>query len=211
MSKHRTFTVGEEIANSLTHGVGVLLSVVGVVILVTFAVLRGNVWHIVSFSIFGITLILLYMASTLYHGTSEPAAKMRFKKLDHCAIFLLIAGSYTPFMLISLRGAWGWSLLAVIWFLAFSGITLKFVSMPKFQKISLAIYLFMGWLCVIAFEELLQRVPPLSLTLMILGGLSYTFGVIFYVWRKLPYGHAVWHIFVMSGSALHYFSILSIL
>lgn len=210
-NNHQRYTVREEIVNSLTHGVGALLSIAGLVVLVVFAVLHGDVWHIVSFSIFGSTLVLLYLASSLYHSVSEPTAKMFFKKLDHSAIFLLIAGSYTPFMLVSLRGAWGWSILAIIWALAIFGIILKFIFMPRFGKVSVAIYLFMGWFCVVALKELSEHVPPLSLTLMILGGLSYTAGVIFYAWRGLPYGHAVWHIFVLSGSMLHYFSVLSIL
>ncbi len=203
------YTVGEEIANSISHGIGTLLSIAGLIVLIVIAALHGNAWHIVSFSIFGSTLIILYLASTLYHSLTNPSAKIVFKKIDHSAIFLLIAGSYTPFMLVNLRGAWGWSIIGIIWALAIAGIVLKFCCISKFPKISVALYLFMGWLSIIAFKEMINNIPHLSIILIIMGGLSYTVGVIFYIWRKLPYNHAVWHIFVLSGSVFHYFAVLN--
>lgn len=207
----KQYSVGEEIVNSLTHGVGMLLSIAGLVVLVVFAVLYGDNWHIVSFSIFGGTLIVLYGASTLYHSFTNPRVKQIFKKLDHSAIFLLIAGTYTPFVLVSIRGTWGWSLFGVIWALAVAGIIMKFVSIFKFQKLAMVLYVFMGWLGVIAAREIVNGVPLPSLILLVVGGLSYTTGVIFYAARKLPFNHAIWHIFVLCGSVSHYFSVLYIL
>jgi hemolysin III len=201
----------EEIANSLTHGFGTLMSIVGLVIMVVLAVCHGDVWQVVSFSIFGSTLILLYLASTLYHSISHPTVKKFLKVFDHSAIYLLIAGTYTPFVLVTLRGAWGWSIFGIIWGLAIVGILLKCVFVGRFHNLAIAIYIFMGWFCLVASKQLLSNLLPFSLLLLILGGLSYTLGVIFYSWRKLPYNHAIWHLFVLAGSAFHYFSVLSIL
>ena len=205
------YRLGEEIANSITHGLGALLSAAGVAILIVAAVANGNSWHIVSFSIFGTTLVLLYLASTLYHSFSHLAVKKIFKVIDHSAIYLLIAGSYTPFLLVNLRGWWGWSLLAIIWACAIAGIVLKGVCIGRFHKTSVAIYVAMGWICIVAFKQFLIHVPYLSMLLLILGGLSYTVGIIFYAWQKMPYNHAVWHLFVLSGSVLHYLSVLATL
>jgi len=207
----RQYTIGEEIVNSITHGLGAILSIAGLVILIVFAALYGDNWHIVSFSIFGGTLVVLYLASTLYHSFSNPSVKKVFKKLDHSAIFLLIAGTYTPFVLVSLRGAWGWSIFGVIWSLAIFGIVTKFSNISRFRKASVVIYLFMGWLGLIAAKEMLNGVPLLSLKLLVVGGLSYTGGVIFYCWKKLPFNHGIWHVSVLCGSVAHYFSILFIL
>ena len=201
-------TVGEQIANSISHGIGALLSIAGLVILIVWAVGYGNAWHIVSFSIFGSTLIMLYLASTLYHSLPMPRVKNVFRIIDHSAIFLLIAGTYTPFMLVNLRGPWGWIIFGIIWGLAIIGILSKIFYLSKFQKSSVVLYVLMGWLCIIAGKELVTHVPHLSLTLLIFGGVAYMIGLIFYGWRKLPYHHAVWHIFVLSGSILHYFSVL---
>jgi hemolysin III len=187
-------TVGEEIVNSITHGIGALLSIAGLVILIVWAAGSGSGWQMVSCSIFGGTLIILYLASTLYHGLPMPRVKQAFKIIDHSAIFLLIAGTYTPFMLLNLRGPWGWSILAIIY-------------ISKFRKNSVALYVFMGWLGMVAIKEIFAHVPPLSLTLIILGGVSYTAGLAFYGWRKLPYHHAVWHIFVIGGSISHYLAV----
>ncbi|KAA3610943.1 MAG: hemolysin III family protein [Calditrichaeota bacterium] len=201
---------GEELANSISHGFGVVLSIAGLVVLIIAAATHGTVWHLVSFSIFGSTLIILYLASTLYHSIPKLAWKRILKKFDHAAIFLLIAGSYTPFMLVNLRGAWGWSMFGVIWGLAITGVVLKMFFAHKYAKISTAIYVIMGWLCVIAFKQMLMHVPVFSLKLLIAGGLSYTGGVVFYVWKRLPYNHAIWHGFVLGGSILHFFSVLNI-
>ena len=205
------YTLGEEIANTVTHGLGALLSITGLVILVICAVAYGSVWHVVSYAIFGSTLIILYLASTLYHGLPAPAAKRLFKIIDHSAIFLLIAGTYTPFLLTNLRGAWGWSLFGVIWGLSAVGIFLKCVCISRFQKASVIIYIGMGWLIVIAMREMAIHVQTTSILLLVAGGLFYTVGVLFYVWRRLPYNHAIWHLFVMGGSVSHYFSVYSLL
>lgn len=204
----KPYTIGEEIANSITHGIGILVSIVGLVFLIISAVTQGNAWHVVSFSIFGSTMIFLYLASTLYHSLPNPAVKMIFKQIDHSAIFLLIAGTYTPFTLIHLRGAWGWTIFGIIWALAISGIILKIFTATRFKKLSLTLYILMGWLCVIAFKEMITKIPTLSLTLLMIGGFFYTTGVVFYIWKKLPYGHAIWHLFVLSGSAFHFFAVL---
>lgn len=204
----RQYTTGEEIANSITHGIGTLLSIAGLILLIIIAARYGDAWHIVSFSIFGSTLIFLYLASTLYHSLPNPSAKMILKRIDHSAIFLLIAGTYTPFTLIHLRGAWGWSIFGIIWGLAIAGIALKIFFVSRFKKLSLILYLAMGWLCIIALKEMIHNIPSLSLTLLIIGGLLYTAGVAFYAWKKLPYGHAVWHLFVLGGSASHFFAVL---
>jgi hemolysin III len=207
----KQYSVAEEVFNSLTHGVGTILSIAGLVVLVAFAALYGDNWHIVSFSIFGGALIVLYGASTLYHSFTNPTAKKIFKKLDHSAIFLLIAGTYTPFVLVSIRGAWGWCLFGVIWTLAVAGITMKCVSIFKFQKLAMVLYIFMGWLGVIAAKQIINGVPLPSLVLLVVGGLSYTTGVIFYGAKKLPFNHGIWHVFVLAGSVSHYFSVLYIL
>jgi hemolysin III len=202
------YSLGEEIAHSVTHGLGLLLSLWGLTILVAAASLRGDVWHIVGCSIFGTTLVLLYAASTLYHATPGSRAKSVFQRFDHAAIFLLIAGTYTPFTLVSLRGGWGWTLLALVWGLAILGIVLQ-VTVPSWAKrISVPLYLVMGWLGVVAAEPLARSVHPDGLALLILGGVTYTLGVIFYAWRRLPYNHAVWHVFVMVGSVCHFSCVL---
>jgi hemolysin III len=202
------YTAGEEIANSLTHGLGVLLSIIGLVVLIITASFYGDVWHILSFSIFGGTLITLYLASTLYHSISNPLLKIGLKKVDHSAIFLLIAGTYTPFLLVHLRGALGWSLFGVIWALAATGILIKVFCMHQTKKLSVGLYLFMGWLCLIAMKELMHTLPLESVSFLIVGGALYTVGVVFYSWKKLPYNHTVWHLFVLGGSISHFFSVL---
>ena len=205
------YTTREELANSLTHGIGVFLSIAGLTILVLFASLYGNPWHIVSFSIFGVSLFVLYSSSTLYHSINHPVAKKILRFFDHSAIFLLIAGTYTPFVIVNLRGGWGWSIFGVIWACAIIGIVIKSVLMGRFEKLSVAVYVVMGWLCLIALKQIVIHVPPFSIDLLLLGGLSYTTGVIFFAWRKLPYHHAIWHLFVLTGSLFHYFSVLALL
>jgi hemolysin III len=198
----------EELANSITHGIGLLLSVAGFVVLLVFAILHGTANHIVACSIYGATLICLYTASTLYHAVISPRAKRALKIFDHSAIYLLIAGTHTPFLLLDLRGAWGWSLFGVVWGLAFAGIVFKFWFVDHFDYLSTAIYLAMGWLVVIAAKPILAHVPTVTLLWILAGGILYSSGVVFYVWKRLPYGHVVWHLFVMGGSACHYVAIL---
>lgn len=201
-------TFGETLANSISHGIGTVLSLVGGIILIAWAATYGTSRHLVGVSIFGGSLIILYFASTLYHSLPASRLKYLFQIMDHAAIYLLIAGTYTPFLLVNLRGPWGWSLLSIIWACALVGVLLKIFCMAKFHKSSMALYVLMGWLCVAAGKEFLLHVPPLSLGLLICGGLAYTGGLIFFGWGKLPYHHAVWHLFVLTGSICHYFSVL---
>ncbi len=202
------YSLGEEIANSVTHGVGVVLSIAGLAVLTAFASVFGTAWHIVSCSIYGTTQILLYTASTLYHSLPLSRAKAVLRVLDHSAIFLLIAGTYTPFTLVNLRGPWGWSLLSAVWVLAVLGIALQSRLIRQKALITTLPYIGMGWLAVIGLEPLLERVAPGGLALLLAGGLAYTVGAVFYVWRRLPYHHAIWHLFVLTGSACHYFAVL---
>ncbi len=205
------YSVSEEILNSITHGIGTGLSVIGGMVLIVLATLYGDAWRLVSFTVYSITLVILYLASTLYHSVRDPQLKRIFKILDHSCIYLLIAGTYTPFLLVSLRGPWGWTLLGVIWGLALVGIIFKTLSAQRFRRFLVLGYLLMGWLCVIAGRELLLRVPAGGLFWLALGGGLYTVGVLFYAWRKLPYSHAIWHLFVLGGSICHYLAVLSLL
>ena len=202
------YSLGEEIANSVSHGIGALLAVVGLVVLTVFAALRGNVWHIVGCSVFGVALVLVYTTSTLYHGIQHPRAKAVFRALDHSAIFILIAGTYTPFALVSLRGPWGWSLFGVIWGLAVLGIILQTGVLRRGTAASVFLYVGMGWVAVIVIKPLLDAVPPGGIMLLLIGGVAYTAGTGFYLWRRLPYHHALWHGFVLLGSVSHFFAVL---
>lgn len=201
------YSLGEEIAHAITHGIGIPLSIAALVVLVTFSALYGDAWHITSTAIYGTTLVLLYTASTLYHGIPQPRAKIVLQQLDHAAIFLLIAGTYTPFTLVNLRGPWGWALLVLVWGLAITGVILELWGSPRFRRWSLLLYLGLGWLVVIAIKPMLNVVEPGGLLLLLAGGLSYTLGAGFYVWERLAYNHAIWHLFVLAGSVLHFFSI----
>lgn len=205
---HPKYTFGEELANSITHGFGIALSIAGLVILVVLSAIHGNAWHVVSCAIYGTTMILLYTASTLYHSFRNPNIKRAMRVLDHSSIYLLIAGTYTPFTLVTLNGPWGWSLFGVVWGLALAGIVFKVYFTGRFPKISTIIYVGMGWIAVIAIKPLIDILPTGGLIFLFGGGLSYTFGVVFYVWHKLPYHHAVWHLFVLGGTVLHFFGIL---
>jgi hemolysin III len=200
-------SIGEEIASSVTHGVGGLLAIAGLAVLVTFAAIRGSAWHVVGCSIFGATMVLLYTSSTLYHAIRAPRAKQVLRRLDHAGIFLLIAGTYTPFTLVSLRGPWGWSLLGVIWGLAVLGILLQSGS-RRHPVLSVALYVAMGWTVLIAIRPLLSSLPRGGLVLLVLGGLAYTAGIAFYAWRRLPFNHSIWHGFVLAGTVLHFFAVL---
>jgi hemolysin III len=198
----------EETINALTHGLGALLSLGGLAVLVVMASLHGDAWHIVSCSIYGFTLVLLFSSSTLYHSFRSQRVKHIFRIIDHASIYLLIAGTYTPFVLVNLRGRWGWSLFGVIWGLALAGIVFQIFFVSRFRLVQTMIYLAMGWLVVIAIKPLFMHVPRLGLLWLLFGGLCYTVGAVFYLWKKLPYHHAVWHLFVLGGSVCHYFAIL---
>ncbi len=202
------YSLAEEIAHAITHGVGLLLSLAGLVLLIVFASLRGGAWHVVSCTIFGVTLVLLYAASTFYHAIPAPRAKQVFRILDHAAIYLLIAGTYTPFVLVNLRGGWGWALFGVVWGLAALGVTLEAAARQRVRTLSLVLYLGLGWLVAIAVKPLLANVATGGVLLLAIGGLAYTGGVVFYGWRRLPFHHAVWHVFVVAGSMLHFFAVL---
>lgn len=199
---------GEEIANSVTHGVGLALSIAGFVVLLVLAILRGTAWHIVACSVYGASLVCLYAASTLYHAALSPRLKRGLKIFDHSSIYLLIAGTYTPFLLLNLRGPWRWSLFGVIWGLAFAGIVFKLWFVDHFEHVSTGVYVAMGWLVVIAAKPVLAHVPSTTLIWLVAGGLLYSMGVVFYAWKRLPYSHAVWHVFVLGGSTCHYFAVL---
>jgi hemolysin III len=203
-----SYSQREEIIHTAIHGVGVLLSIAGLAALVAVALRTGDPWHVIACAVYGVTLILLYLASTLYHGVPHPGAKRILRMLDHCAIYLLIAGTYTPLTLISLRGRWGWTLFGLVWGMALLGIALKVAAMGRFRWLSIGLYLSMGWLVIIAMEPLLLAVAPGGVRLFVLGGVTYTLGVIFYMWRRLPYHHAVWHVFVLAGSVFHFFAVL---
>jgi hemolysin III len=202
------YSIGEEIANSITHGLGIVLSVTGLVVLLISAGNSGEVSRIISSIIFGTTLIFLYTVSTVYHGIQKPNVKPIMRVLDHSAIFFLIAGTYTPFTLVSLKGPWGWSLFGVIWGLAVCGTFLEVFSKQRPRGISVGLYVFMGWAILVALEQLLAAVSPEGVLLLLLGGISYTGGIVFYIWRRVPYHHAVWHVFVLAGSIFHFFAVL---
>lgn len=203
-----SYSPAEEVANTVTHGVGVVLSIAGLALLVSLAALRGDVWHITSVAIFGVTLVVAYSTSTIYHALRSERAKRIMRKFDHAAIFLLIAGTYTPFALVSLRGAWGWSLFGVVWGLCGVGIILKFFLAGKFRVLSTLIYVLTGWLIVVAIRPLAQNVPSGGVWLLIAGGVCYTGGTAFYLWKSLRFHHAIWHLFVLAGSVCHFFSVL---
>ncbi|HSB11457.1 MAG TPA: hemolysin III family protein [Blastocatellia bacterium] len=198
----------EELANSITHGIGLALSVVGLGVLIVLSILRGNAWHIAGCTTFGVTLVLLYTASTLYHTFHTRRLKRILKILDHAAIYLLIAGTYTPFTLVNLRGFWGWTLFSLVWVLSVFGILWKLFHVERFQIISTLVYVAMGWLVLIAVKPLLAAVPMWGIVWLVAGGLFYTVGVLFFAMKRLPYNHAIWHVFVMAGSICHYFAVM---
>lgn len=203
----RQITV-EELANTLTHGVGLVCSLMAFAILSVLAILEGGRWQIVSCAIYGVSLVSLYTASTLYHGTSSPRAKHALMIFDHCAIYALIAGTYTPFLLVNLRGSLGWWLFAVIWAIAVSGILFKLWFANRFPIFSTALYLLMGWLGVIGARQIILHVPRVGLVWLCLGGLMYSVGVIFYACKRIPHHHLIWHLMVMAGSTCHFIAIL---
>jgi hemolysin III len=198
------YTPAEEIANSLTHGLGTLLAAAGLVALVTGALRRGGAAEVASALVFGLSLLALYASSTLYHAVRDRAAKQVLRRLDHAAIFLLIAGSYTPFTLVTLRGAWGWTLFGVVWSLALVGLFCESALRRRWVGYSLALYLLMGWVAVAATRPLLALLPAPGFALVVAGGLAYTLGTVFYLVRRIPFHHAWWHLAVLAGSGLHY-------
>ncbi len=203
------YTPKEELWSSIIHGTGIGLSVAGLVLLAVFSSIYGDAWVIVSTVIFGVSMIILYTASTLYHAVRNEYVKKRLKKFDHISIYYLIAGTYTPFLLVSMRGVTGWVLFGIVWGLAILGTILKLATPANGTKIwSIGLYLVMGWLIVFASRSLAEAVPDLGLTFLILGGLCYTLGIIFYVWKSKKYTHAIWHLFVLIGTIMHFFAVM---
>jgi len=201
-------TPSEERANTITHGIGAALSIAALVILVVLASRRGDAWRIVSFSIYGATLFLLYLSSTLYHSFVNPKIKNIFRILDHSAIYLLIAGSYTPITLTLMRGVWGWTLFALAWAMAIGGIMVTALLLDKFKVLLVSSYVIMGLMVIIAIKPMLQMLPRGMIIWIFIGGGCYISGIIFYLWKKLPYHHTIWHFFVLGGSISHFLGIL---
>lgn len=205
----KRYTLGEEIFNSVTHGVGSLLSIAGTVVLIVFSAINSDAFAVVSSAVYGASLIILYTMSTLYHSITNEKAKKFFRIMDHNTIFFLIAGTYTPYTLAVLRSPLGWVLFGVVWGAAAIGIVLNSIDLEKFSKISVVCYIAMGWVIIIAVKPLMNSMPFISFALLVAGGIFYTIGVIFYAIKKVKYCHSVWHIFTVIGSALHYFSVFT--
>ncbi len=203
MSKYRARTLGEEIANAIVHGLGLLFSIAALILLIVHAAGAGEIRHVVSVSIFGAALVILYSASTLYHSMPRGRAKAVFRVMDHACIYVLIAGTYTPIVLGSLGGSLGWWLFGIVWGLAVIGIAFKILFINRFAVLSTLLYIAMGWLIVGALGPLRQAVGPETLLYLVLGGVSYTLGTAFFAAHKVPYCHSVWHVFVLAGSVLH--------
>jgi len=199
----------EEFASAITHGVGAAAAFAGGAILIALAARTGNGWQLTAAIVFGICLLLLYVASTLYHATAHPVAKTRLKIFDHCAIYLLIAGTYTPFTLIGLRGTLGWSLFAVIWTLAIAGVVFKLFFTGRFKLLSTLIYVAMGWMVVVAIEPVMAALDAWTLGWLLAGGLFYTLGTFFYHRESIRYSHAIWHLFCIGGSTCHYIAVMA--
>ncbi|MDF1824570.1 MAG: hemolysin III family protein [Verrucomicrobiales bacterium] len=197
----------EELSNAISHGIGAILSVVGLVIMVKLAV-PLSAWHVTSVAVFGSSLVLLYVASTVYHLVTTHRLKRIFQILDHALIFVLIAGSYTPWLLVNLRGPWGWSLFFVVWGIALAGMVLKAFFLPRFDKLGTALYVVMGWIVCIAIKPLIESVGPVGMTWLVAGGLCYTGGVAFYLMKR-RFAHLIWHLFVMAGSICHVVAVVT--
>jgi hemolysin III len=201
----------EEIANAITHGVGACLAIASLVILIVFAALHGSASHVVGFSIFGASLVILYLASTLYHSLTHQGAKKLFRKFDHIAIYLLIAGTYTPFCLAALKGWIGWTLFGIVWGCAVIGIVVKSISVGKFEVVSTVMYVLMGWVVIFAIKPLYNSISSKGFILLMLGGVFYTAGTFFFIKDKNKYFHSIWHLFVLAGSICHFFAVIALL
>jgi len=206
-STHAGYSASEELASSVIHGIGIVLSIAGLAVLSAYAAPAGDARHIASVGVYGTTLILLYTASTLYHGVPNERAKPLLRQLDHAAIFLLIAGTYTPFTLITLHGPWGWSLFAIVWAIALAGIAMVMKRVER-KGITIALYVGLGWIGLVAIGPLVRHLPAGGLWLLFGGGVCYTLGVPFYLSRRIPFNHALWHLFVLAGSVLQFFAVL---
>lgn len=204
---HSRYTDNEEFANMITHAIGAVLSIAGLCSMLIYAGMYGDISRILAGGVFGVSMVLMYLASTFYHLSKTPKRKSLLRVLDHSSIYLLIAGTYTPFTVVLLRGGWGWSLFGIVWGIAFFGIVFKLFYTGRFEFISTVVYLIMGWIVIIALKPLIAEVPVGGLILLVIGGLMYTAGVVFYLWHKLRYHHAIWHCFVLAGTTFHFISI----
>ena len=208
VSKTPKYTLGEEIFNSISHGVGVGLSIAALVLLIVFGSLKGGGYPLAAGLVYGISLIILYSMSMVYHIVQNKKGKAVMRIFDHCSIFVLIAGTYTPYLLITLNKALGWTMFGIIWGMAIMGIIMNSINLEKFKKFSLACYIVMGWAIIFTIKPIINNIPPMGVMLLVLGGIIYTVGVIFYIMKKYKYMHSVWHLFVLGGSVCHYLSIL---
>ena len=203
------YTLGEEIAHAITHGIGALLAIAGLAVLMVAAAVRGEgAWQVVPCAVYGAAMVLMFTTSTLYHSFPWPRVKRVFRVLDHEMIFLMIAGSYTPFMLIVLRGALGWTLFGIVWGIAAAGLVFQGFFTGRFKGASTALYLVMGWIIVFALKPLLEQMSPAGIRWLVAGGLCYTLGAVVYLFKRVKYHHALWHLAVLAGGACHYFAIL---
>jgi hemolysin III len=198
---------GDEVASSVIHGIGILLSIAGLAVLVAHTAAAGTVSDVLASAVYGMSLILLYTASTLYHTIRGDSARRVLRTMDHIAIFLLIAGTYTPFTLIALRGTWGWSLFGIVWSLALLGSALELGMLKRYHRFAVLLYIAMGWVGIVAFRPLLAHLQTGGMVLLLAGGAAYTLGVPFYLWRRLPYHHSIWHFFVLAGSVLQFLAV----
>lgn len=208
MSETHIFTKGEEVANAITHGIGALLSIAALVLLIVDAAMHGNAWHIVSFTLFGSTMLLMYICSTMLHSLPRGKAKDIFEIFDHSSIYFFIAGTYTPFLFLVVKGWVGWTIFGIVWGLAIGGTIFKSFFAKKFVLYSTLLYVIMGWLIIFAWEPLVTNLHPNGILLLVIGGVLYTVGSIFYVWRGFKYHHTLWHLFVIGGSIAHFFCVL---
>lgn len=211
MSNTHIFSKREEIANAIIHGIGALLSIAALVILIASSVTQGTAWHVVSFTLFGATMVLLYASSTLVHGFPAGRAKDVFEIMDHSSIYFFIAGTYTPFLFLAVKGSLGWTLFGIVWGLAIAGTVFKAYFVKRFLHTSTLLYVVMGWLMVFAWKPLVANVSTEGIIYLAVGGILYTLGAVFYVWRGFTYHHAVWHIFVLAASILHFFAVMTLL
>lgn len=211
MSNTHIFSKREEIANATIHGIGAIFSIAALVILIVASVMHGTAWHVVSFTLFGSSMVLLYLSSTLVHGFPAGRVKDFFEIMDHSAIYFFIAGTYTPFLFLAIKGTLGWTLFGIVWGLAIAGTVFKAFFVKRFLHTSTFLYVVMGWLMVLGWKPLLENVSTHGLVLLAIGGILYTVGAVFYVWRGFTYHHAVWHVFVLAASILHFFAVMTLL
>ncbi|MEK5148452.1 hemolysin III family protein [Psychrobacillus sp. FSL K6-4615] len=211
MSNTHIFSKREEMANAIIHGIGAIFSIAALVILIVSSAMQGTAWHVVSFTLFGSSMVLLYLSSTLVHSFPAGRVKDFFEIMDHSAIYFFIAGTYTPFLFLAIKGALGWTLFGIVWGLAIGGTVFKAFFVKRFLHTSTLLYVVMGWLMVFGWKPLLENVSSQGLILLAIGGILYTVGAVFYVWRAFTYHHAVWHVFVLAASILHFFAVMTLL